>query len=45
MAIRLYRRSYDFGSHEQSRLLEVANSIFQFIEETKPWFLHDSNAE
>ncbi|CAE7312403.1 unnamed protein product [Symbiodinium natans] len=25
--------------------LEVANSIFQFIEETKPWFLHDPNAE
>ncbi|CAE7730042.1 unnamed protein product [Symbiodinium pilosum] len=24
--------------------LEVANSIFQFIEETKPWFLHDPNA-
>jgi len=21
---------------------EVANSVFQFIEETKPWFLHDS---
>lgn len=25
--------------------LEIANSIFQFIEETKPWFLHDPNAE
>lgn len=25
--------------------LEVANSIFQFIEETKPWFLHDPNAQ
>ncbi|CAJ1426730.1 unnamed protein product [Effrenium voratum] len=25
--------------------LEIANSIFQFIEETKPWFLHDANAE
>jgi len=24
--------------------LEVANSVFQFIEETKPWFLHDPEA-
>ena len=24
---------------------QIANSIFQFIEETKPWFLHDPNAE
>ncbi|CAK9001980.1 unnamed protein product [Durusdinium trenchii] len=25
--------------------LEIAKSIFQFIEDTKPWFLHDPNAE
>jgi len=25
--------------------MEVAKSVFQFIEETKPWFLHDPEAE
>jgi len=24
--------------------LEVAKSVFQFIEETKPWFLHDPDS-
>ena len=26
-------------------LLEVAKNIFQFMEETKPWFLFDPDAE
>jgi hypothetical protein len=25
--------------------VEVANSVFQFIEETKPWFLHDQSQD
>mmetsp|Transcript_51091 Transcript_51091/g.91749 ORF Transcript_51091/g.91749 Transcript_51091/m.91749 type:complete len:733 (+) Transcript_51091:70-2268(+) len=25
--------------------VEVSNSVFQFIEETKPWFLHDPDGE
>jgi len=25
--------------------LDIANSVFQFIEETKPWFLHDPEKE
>ena len=29
----------------QCRHVQIANSVFQFIEETKPWFLRDPNAE